>query len=132
MKRIERKGLVKQVDDALAEALPLLERHLKVIASGTAVAVRKGNDLVPEADFALAVRRDSVEGLAFTRLEIPRREALRYLSKEAIVLPDAPRGYLLLSCEGQDLGFVKNLGARTNSLLPASRRIRMQNTDNSY
>ena len=99
MKTLVRKDLVKQVPDSLAAELPRLEKHLKVIVSGTATAVRKGRDLVPEADFALAV-------------------------KEPLALPDAPLGYLLLTYKGLGLGFVKNLGGRTNSLLPNARRIR--------
>ena len=124
MKIVEKKDRVKQVTDPLAKALPQLEKSLRVIASGTSVAIRKGRDLVPEADFALAVSRVSLEGLSFTAVEVSHEEALKFLAKEPLVLPDAPRGYLLLTFEGLGLGFVKNLGSRTNSLLPAARRIR--------
>ena len=124
MKFVEKKDRVKQVTEPLAKALPQLEKSLRVIASGTSVALRKGRDLVPEADFALAASRASLEGLSFTAVEVSREEALKFLAKEPLVLPDAPRGYLLLTFEGLGLGFVKNLGSRTNSLLPAARRIR--------
>lgn len=130
MPLLERKEMLKQVDGPLAAALPTLEKRLKVIASGTAVASRKGRDLVPEADFALAVRREAVEGLNYSTVPVTREEALRFLAKEALVLPDAPRGYLLLIYEGLGLGFVKNLGNRTNSLLPAARRIRQNPLNN--
>jgi len=121
---VEKKDRVKQVTEPLAKALPQLEKSLRVIASGTSVALRKGRDLVPEADFALATSRASLEGLSFTAVEVSREEALKFLAKEPLVLPDAPRGYLLLTFEGLGLGFVKSLGSRTNSLLPAARRIR--------
>ena len=124
MKFVEKKDRVKQVTEPLAKALPQLEKSLRVIASGTSVALRKGRDLVPEADFALAAFRASLEGLSFTAVEVSREEALKFLAKEPLVLPGAPRGYLLLTFEGLGLGFVKNLGSRTNSLLPAARRIR--------
>ena len=123
MKLIERKEMVKQLSGPLAAALPQLEKTLRVIASGTAVAMRKGRDLVPEADFALAIERVPLEGLHYEILEVSREDALKFLSKEPLVLPDAPRGYLLLTYQGLGLGFVKNLGNRTNSLLPNSRRI---------
>ena len=123
MKLLERKEMVKQLSGPLAAALPLLEKTLRVIASGTAVAMRKGRDLVPEADFALAIERVPLEGLHYEILEVSREDALKFLSKEPLVLPDAPRGYLLLTYQGLGLGFVKNLGNRTNSLLPNSRRI---------
>ena len=126
MKQLERKELIKQVADPLAAALPVLEKQLKVISSGTAVAVRKGRDLVPEADFALAATRCPVEGLAYETVEISREDALKYLAKEPLAFPDQPRGYLLLTHRGLGLGFVKNLGTRANNLLPAARRIRMQ------
>lgn len=122
---IDRKDMVKQVSAPLAGALAMLEKRLKVIASGTAVAIRKGRDLVPEADFALAAERGELEGLSYAVVEVSREEALKFLSKEPLVFPDAPRGYLLLTYQGLGLGFVKNLGSRTNSLLPAARRIRM-------
>ena len=124
MKLVEKKDRVKQLAEPLANALPQLEKTLRVIASGTSVALRKGRDLVPEADFALAVSRTALEGLSYTAVEVSREDALKFLAKETLVLPDAPRGYLLLTFEGLGLGFVKNLGNRTNSLLPNARRIR--------
>ena len=131
MKQIERKDLVKMLADPLAAALPELEKRLKVIASGTAVATRKGRDLVPEADFALAAGRMPFAGLSYETVEISREEALKFLSKEPLVLSDSTRGYLLLTYRGLGLGFVKNLGNRTNSLLPAARRIRIASTSHS-
>ena len=126
MKQLERKDMVKQLAEPLAAALPQLEKALRIIASGTAVATRKGRDFVREADYALAVERSPLEGLNYAIVEVSREDALKFLSKEAIVLPEAPRGYLLLTYKGLGLGFVKNLGNRTNSLLPHSRRIRQR------
>ena len=121
---VSRRDLLKQFPAAFLRDLERLEKNLKVIASGTAVALRKGSDLVPEADWALAVRREVPEGLSFDTVEVPREAALRFLAKGPLSLPDRPRGYLLLTYAGLGLGFVKNLGNRTNSLLPAARRIR--------
>ena len=153
---LEKGSLVKMFPAAFVRDLARLEKSLRVIASGVAVATRKGRDLVPEADLALfapissaslrecisssekcsenaipsaqlpsAFLHDIVPVLSFETLDISRDEALRFLSKEPLVFPDAPRGFLLLTYKGLGLGFVKNLGTRTNSLLPASRRIRM-------
>ena len=55
-------------------------------------------------------------------------QSLRFLSRESVAFPAAPRGYLLLTYAGLGLGFVKNLGTRTNSLLPPARRIRVQSS----
>ena len=42
---------------------------------------------------------------------------------QAIVLDDAPRGYVLLMYKNRPLGFVKNLGNRANNLYPQEWRI---------
>ena len=128
---LEKGSLVKVFPAAFVNDLARLEKSLKVISSGVAVATRKGRDLVPEADFALAdpavraVASGLLSGLAYDTVVVSREDALKFLSKDVLVLSDAPRGYLLLTHEGQGLGFVKNLGNRTNSLLPSARRIRM-------
>lgn len=149
---LEKGSLIKVFPKAFVRDLARLEKSLRVIASGTAVATRKGRDLVPEADFALATpgvrsaslryfakgaffislreippatRRSGSQELSFETIEVSREDALKFLSRAPLVLPGAPRGYLLLTHEGLGLGFVKNLGPRTNSLLPPSRRIRM-------
>ncbi len=118
-------AMLKQMSQSLAVVLPQFEKHLRIIASGTAAATRKGRDLVPAADYALAVERMPIEGLSYGTVEISREDALHFLSRDPLVLPDAPRGYQLLTHKTLGLGFVKNLGTRTNSLLPLSRRIRM-------
>ena len=132
MTPVEKGSLVKVFPAAYGRDLARLEKSLKVIASGIAVATRKGRDLVPGADLALAVPgirtvvAGLLPGLSYEPVAVSREDALRFLSKESLLLPDAPRGYVLLTFEGLGLGFVKNLGSRTNSLLPPSRRIRMQ------
>ena len=145
---LEKGALIKVFPQVFVRDLARLEKSLKVIASGTAVATRKGRDVVPEADFALAtpgVRSASLRyvapvaekgslreippatlrDLSFETVEVSREDALKFLSRSPLILPDAPRGYLLLTHKGLGLGFVKNLGSRTNSLLPPARRIRM-------
>lgn len=93
---------------------------LKPLASGVALGTLKGSDLVPSADLALctAIRRD-----AFPRQELSREDALAFLRRDSILTPDAPKGFVLVTYKGHPLGFVKNLGNRTNNLHPLSRRI---------
>ena len=82
----------------------------------------KGKDLVPDADLALSMM---LADDAYPAVELDRQEALAFLHRDAQVFPESPRGYLLIKHEGLSLGFVKNLGNRSNSLHPQSRRIRM-------
>jgi len=82
----------------------------------------KGKILVPDADLALCT---ALSHDAFPRQNVDRQTALAYLHRDAVVLPDAPKGYVLVCIDDLPLGFVKNLGNRCNSLHPQSRRIRM-------
>lgn len=110
------------VPESLAEDVRRLEESLHVIAAGCAVGVIKGKDLVPDADMALSV---ILKADAFPYVDLDRATALAFLHKDAIVLQDAPRGFVMVGHEGVPLGFVKNLGNRCNNLHPQGRRIRM-------
>ena len=114
--------MVTAVPENIASEVSMLRQSLHVVAAGCAVGTLKGQILVPDADLALSM---SLSRDACPRCEVDRRTALAYLHRDAIVLPDAPKGYVLVCYEGLPLGFVKNLGNRCNSLHPQSRRIRM-------
>ncbi len=59
------------------------------------------------------------------RVELDLQQALRYLHRDTLFLPDAPLGMLVVCYRSHPLGFVKNLGSRCNNLYPKSRRIQM-------
>ncbi len=109
------------VPAAVAEDFAALS-FLRPLRSGVPLGVRKGTNLVPDADAALMVGTDP---LGLPSVEVDRKTALRFLHGDALVLPDAPKGFIKLCFEGHPLGFVKNLGQRCNNLHPARRRIRM-------
>ncbi len=106
----------------LVQDITAQESCLHVIAAGCAVGALKGRTLVPDADLALSTAFNMD---AFPSAEIDRKTALAFLHRDAIMLPDAPKGYVTIMYEGVPLGFVKNLGNRCNNLHPQSRRIRM-------
>lgn len=122
--------LVKGYRDTLFERIRFVEERLRTVLSGVAIAEKKGKDYVPHADLAL---QGIVAGMAasgtlpagISAVEVGREDALKFLSKDALVLPEAQLGYVLLLYKGLGIGFVKNLGNRTNNLLPMARRIRM-------
>lgn len=114
--------LVTAVPETIAADAAMLRQSLHVIAAGCAVGELKGKVLVPDADMALSIM---LAEDAYPRCEVDRQTALRYLHRDAIILDDAPRGYVLVCYGKHPLGFVKNLGNRCNSLHPQSRRIRM-------
>lgn len=85
------------------------------------IATVKGRDAVPSQQLALS--RAYCRG-AFPEIEIDRLQALRYLRGEPPELPDdAPRGHILLTHRRLPLGFVKNIGNRSNNLYPRPWRI---------
>lgn len=110
------------VPAVVAADVTRVEDVLHVVAAGCAVGVVKGRDLVPDADLALSML---LAEDAYPSVDVDRQTALAFLHRDAVVFPDAPKGYLLIKHEGLALGFVKNLGNRCNSLHPQSRRIRM-------
>ena len=57
--------------------------------------------------------------------DVERDTALAFLKKESIVLDDYPKGYVLICFQNVALGWVKNLGNRSNNLYPQSWKIRM-------
>lgn len=64
-----------------------------------------------------------------TNIDIDYPTALRYLRREAIVLPpDAPLGIVIVSYQGIPLGQCKNIGSRANNLYPKEWRIKSTHT----
>ncbi len=120
---LRRRGeTITAVPKPLVPEIEVLESCLHVIAAGCAVGVMKGSILVPDADLALST---AFNREAFPYAEVDRKTALAFLHRDAIMLPDAPKGYVTIIYDGIPLGFVKNLGNRCNNLHPQSRRIRM-------
>ncbi len=122
--------LVKGYREDLYERIRFVEENLKTVLSGIAIAEKKGKDYIPHADFALsgvvaAMVASSSLPQGISAVEVGREDALKFLAKEPLLFPGAPAGYLLLVYSGLPLGFVKNLGNRSNNLLPMARRIRM-------
>ncbi len=122
--------LVKGYRKSIYEKIRFVEERLRVVLSGTAIATKKGKDYIPHADLALqntfnrmVANGNLPKGIA--AVEVGREDALKFLAKEPVVLADAPLGYVLLVYGGLGLGFVKNLGNRSNNLHPMARRIRM-------
>ncbi len=100
----------------------LLNKQLKCMYSGLVLGEMKGKDFIPSANIALSkiLDKTSVE-----TVEVDYETAIRFLRKDAILLTDSNRGYLLICYKGLGLGWVKNLGNRCNNLYPHEWRIRM-------
>ena len=105
-----------------ADEISMLERHLRVLQSGITLAEQKGKDFIPDASLALS---KSLNRSAFAVCDVDYETAIRFLQRDAIVV-DAPRGFVLVIYKDVPLGWVKNLGNRSNNLYPQEWRIRMK------
>ncbi len=95
--------------------------RLRPLRYGVPAGVEKGGKLIPDPDYALSL---GYKG-EYPVIELSLEKALEYLHHDPLVFPDAPRGFNLVAFEGHPLGFINNLGNRTNSLHPLARRIHM-------
>lgn len=104
-----------------SEHIARLQQHLRVVTAGVAVGELKGKDCIPSHALAMSTARADV----FPFCELSYGQAIAYLRKEALQLPDGClRGYVLVTYRNVPLGFVKNLGNRANNLYPSEWRIR--------
>lgn len=102
--------------------IALCEERLKTLAAGICLGELKGKDLIPSQELALST---ALNPKAFPSVELEWEEAIKYLRKEAPLLPEGTeKGYVLLRYKGFPLGFVKHLGNRSNNLYPQEWRIR--------
>lgn len=68
---------------------------------------------------------DQLEHEGAPLVELSLADSIRYLQREALVLPpDTPRGIVQVCYCGQRLGLMNNLGNRANNLYPKEWRIR--------
>ncbi len=107
--------------------LPLLERLVEagvnVTGAGLPVGVIKGREVQPDSRVVLSTLLNPE---AFPIVELTEDEALRYLRREAIVLPEGTsKGYVCVNHKGHPLGLVKNIGSRANNMYPQGWKIRM-------
>lgn len=100
----------------------LLSAQLRIVSAGIRIGEVKGKDILPSHSLALST---AVNKEAFSRAEVSWEEAIKYLKKEALLLPaEIEKGYVLICYQGFPLGFVKHLGNRANNLYPQEWRIR--------
>lgn len=105
--------------------LPIYQKAadtLKVLHSGIQVGTMKGKDFIPAHGLALSLHLQKGH---FPRVELSYPDALRFLRKEAVNLPEGtPCGYVLVTYRGIPLGWEKNIGNRANNLYPQEWKIK--------
>lgn len=97
-----------------------IQNCVSVADFGINVCSVKKDKLIPEHSFALCTDLN-VEN--FHHLAVDEIQALKYLRKESLVV-DAPPGYVFITCQNIPLGWINNLGNRSNNLYPTEWRLR--------
>ena len=118
---VESEGRYYAVQKERVDFVEECRKTLNVLMFGVQMYEQKGKDLIPQA--ALALSQAYIRG-AYPEVELSYEEAISFLRKEAIVLADAPRCFVLVTYGGLPLGWVKNIGNRCNNLYPEFWRIR--------
>lgn len=100
----------------------MLTETLYPLQEGITVAVRKGRNWTPAHSLAMS-RILNVS--AFPTCEVPLEQAWSYLRGESFALSErVPVGFVLITYRQHPLGFVKNIGNRSNNLYPQYWKIR--------
>jgi len=107
----------KQINELL-----FIRAKFNCLMAGVELFEVKGKDFIPAHQLALLKILDKS---TCTNVEVDYKTAIAYLKREAISLPEANIGYLLITYKSLALGWVKNIGNRCNNLYPQHWRIRM-------
>jgi 16S rRNA C967 or C1407 C5-methylase (RsmB/RsmF family) len=102
------------------------ENYLDILQAGTPVASGNESQRIPHPALALSVVYNRS---AFPELNLDLRDALRFLRKENLSPMGDKTGWNLVSYRDIPLGWIKNLGNRTNNYFPKEWRIRMNIND---
>jgi len=92
---------------------------------GEAVQTSQNADFIAAFSKLPTLPTDQLDANGAPYVELPLSDAVRYLQREALVLPpETPRGIVQVGYQGHRLGLMKNLGTRANNLYPKEWRIR--------
>ena len=103
------------------QLIEYLNTQFICISTGFGIGELRGKTVAPQ--HALSMLKD-MNTNAFNKVDLTLDQALCYLRNEALSLPNAAPGILLVTYEKIPLGFVKNVGNHCNNLYPKEWRIR--------
>lgn len=97
-----------------------LSQHLSLKYFGVEIGKKQGIDWIPSPAWALSILPKN----KFETIELSKNQALDFLRKSDIQFIDLPKGWVLVCYQSLPLGWIKNLGNRTNNYYPKEWRIR--------
>ncbi len=96
-----------------------LTTQLYIKKAGLCIGEFVGNDLLPHHEWAMSI----IPPTTFATADLDLETALIYLRKNNFTLPNASKGWVLLTYQSIALGWVKNLGNRLNNYYPTNYRL---------
>ena len=114
---------VKALPAAKADDYRLAEQNLYILNSGVELGEIKGKDFIPSPNLALSTQ---LNRSVYPVVNVDLDTALSYLRRDTISTNAADRGFMLVCYNSTPLGWLKNIGNRTNNLYPNEWRIRMR------
>lgn len=110
-------SILRMLPESVRGAYPLLREHLRILSAGICIGEAKGKDFIPAEELALstALRPD-----AFPVADLDWDDAIRYLKKEALLLPaGTEKGYVLVRHKNFPLGLRQTSRQPRQQPLPA-------------
>ncbi|MDR0421346.1 MAG: rRNA cytosine-C5-methyltransferase [Prevotellaceae bacterium] len=114
--------IVKAIPKMFANEINIISNQLKCLSFGITTGTIKGNDFVPSHALAMSVDLNIDE---FPQINIDKHSALQFLHKDNVRFDCETVGYNLVRYNNNALGWIKNIGIRTNNLYPSEWRILM-------
>lgn len=104
----------------VAAYLPGLKKHLYLRKAGINMGRLIRNELVPHHELALSplISQNGIE------TEVTKEQALQYLRRQDVTIETSLNGWSLVTFRGYHLGWMKQIGSRTNNYYPMEWRIR--------
>lgn len=116
-------GVVSAMPVDMAKIVNVMVKPLDVVSAGVELGCIKGHDFIPSQALAMSWWMDAANA-GIPVFEVDPDTALAYLRRQVVTLPEGiPRGFVLLTYGSYPLGWVKNLGQRSNNQYPAPWRI---------
>lgn len=115
-------GHVFALNSEWATTFEKISGPLNIRYFGTEIGEMIRKDFIPSPAWAMSCFSKP----GYPQEELDEERAIDYLKKAPILLSTEERGWVLVKFKGLNLGWVKNLGNRTNNYYPKEWRIRLQ------
>ncbi len=119
---IEQNQTVIAIPDVMERLVLQMMGKVNLVGAGIKIAEIKGKRLIPQQELAFSWQLNKNQ---VSLIQANEYEGLQFLKKESIHFKEAEKGYNLVSFKQQPLGWLNNIGARSNNTYPPHWRIRM-------